>query len=87
MQYQKVTKYILQFNTQTILLQFNEMQFNTIQYDKIADNTFQTKTEHYCPQKEPVWTIGARKRPAEQLNGHLLENRRYAELPQDKWKL
>ena len=30
--------------------------------------------KHYWPQKGPFWAIGARKRPAEQPNGHLPEN-------------
>ena len=33
--------------------------------------------------KRSLWAIGAKKQPAEQPNGHLLENRRYPELPQD----
>ena len=33
--------------------------------------------------KGPLWAIGAMKRPAERPNGHLPENRRYPELPQD----
>ena len=38
-------------------------------------------------KKELFWAIGARKRPAEQLNGHLLENRGYPGLPQDMGKI
>ena len=33
--------------------------------------------------KRSLWAIGAEKQPAKQPNGHLLENRRYPELPQD----
>ena len=43
-QYHKGTKYAIQYDT-------NEKQFNTIQSFKIAYNAFQTKTEHYWPQK------------------------------------
>merc|ERR1712051_812562 len=38
---------------------------------------------HFWAQKGPLWAIGAKKRPAERPNGHLPENRRYPELPQD----
>ena len=41
----------------------------------------------FLAQKGPFWAISARKRPAEQPNGHLPENRRYPELPQDMGKL
>ena len=33
------------------------MQYNTLQYCKIAYDTFQSRTEHYWP----FWTNGARK--------------------------
>ena len=36
---------------------------------------------------ELFWAIGARKGPSEQPNGHLPENRRYPELPQDMGKI
>ena len=38
---------------------------------------------HFWAQKGPLWAIGAKKRPAERPNGHLPENQRYPELPQD----
>ena len=38
---------------------------------------------HFWPPKRPLCAIGALKRPAERPNGHLPENRRYPELPQD----
>ena len=38
---------------------------------------------HFWAQKGPLWAIGAEKRPAERPNGHLPENQRYPELPQD----
>ena len=41
----------------------------------------------FLAQKGPFWAIGARKRPAEQPNGHVTENRRYPELPQNMGKL
>ena len=41
----------------------------------------------FLAQKGPFWAISARKRAAEQPNGHLPENRRYPELPQDMGKL
>ena len=41
----------------------------------------------FLPQKGPFWAIGARKRPAEQPNGHLPENQRYPELAQDMGKI
>ena len=37
----------------------------------------------FWAQKGPLWAIGAKKRPAERPNGHLPENQRYPELPQD----
>ena len=37
----------------------------------------------FLPQKGPFLAIGARKWPAQQPNGHLPENQRYPELPQD----
>ena len=45
-------------------------------------NDFEPK-QHFWAQKGPLWAIGAEKRPAERPNGHLPENRRYPELPQD----
>ena len=41
----------------------------------------------FLAQKGPFWAIGARKRPAERPNGHLQENRRYPELPEDMGKI
>ena len=41
------------------------------------------KKLRFWAQKGPLWAIGAMKRPAERPNGHLPENRRYPELPQD----
>ena len=37
--------------------------------------------------KRSLWAIGTEKQAAEQPNGHLLENRRYPELPQDMWEI
>ena len=53
----------------------------------IAYDAFWTKTEHFQPKKGPFWVIGARKRPAERPNGHLPENRRHPELPEDMGKI
>ena len=39
--------------------------------------------QHFWTPKGPLWAIGATKRPARRPNGHLPENRRYPELPQD----
>ena len=39
--------------------------------------------KHFWAQKGPLWAIGVEKRPAERPNGHLPENQRYPELPQD----
>ena len=78
----------MQYHTETkYTIWYNDMQGNTMQYYKIAYNTFQTKTEHFQPQKGPFLAIGARKRPTEQPNGYLPENWRYPELPQDLGKL
>ena len=41
------------------------------------------RKQHFWAQKGPLWAIGAEKRPAERPNGHLPENQRYPELPQD----
>ena len=76
----KATKYTVRYNE----IQCNNI-YNTIL--KIAYDTFKTKTEQFWPQKEPFWAFGARKRPAEQPNGHLPENRRYPKLPQDMGNL
>ena len=48
---------------------------------------FGPKKEHFWATKGPLWAIGATKRPAERPNGHLPENRRYPELPQDMEEL
>ena len=58
-----------------------------IEYCKIAYDAFHTKTEQYWAQKGLFLAIGARKRIAEQPKRHLLENRRYTELPRDVGKL
>ena len=39
--------------------------------------------QRFWAQKGPLSAIGAEKRPAERPNGHLPENQRYPELPQD----
>ena len=39
--------------------------------------------QRFGPTKGPLWAIGAEKRPAERPPGHLPENQRYPELPQD----
>ena len=39
--------------------------------------------QHFWTSKRPLWAIGATKRPARRPNGHLPENWRYPELPQD----
>ena len=41
----------------------------------------------FLAQIGQFWAIGARQQPAQQPNGHLLENRRYPELPQDMGNL
>ena len=41
------------------------------------------RKQHFWAQKGTLWAIGAEKWPAERPNGHLPENRRYPELPQD----
>ena len=48
---------------------------------------FGPKNQHFWAPKGPLWAIGATKRPAEWPNGHLPENRRYPELPQDMEEL
>jgi len=44
---------------------------------------FLGQKQHFWTPKGPLWAIGATKRPARRPNGHLPENRRYPELPQD----
>ena len=44
---------------------------------------FLGQKQHFWTPKGPLWAIGATKRPARRPNGHLQENRRYPELPQD----
>ena len=44
---------------------------------------FLAKKQRFWALKGPLWAIGAMKRSAERPNGHLPENRRYPELPQD----
>ena len=88
MQYNAIQYNIMQCHKETkYTIWYNKMQFNTLQYCTIAYDTFQTKREHYWLKKGPFWAIGARKWPAEQSNGHLVENRRHPELPQDMWML
>ena len=41
------------------------------------------RKQHFWAEKGPLWAIGVEKRPAERPNGHLPENQRYPELPQD----
>ena len=48
---------------------------------------FGPKKQHFWAPKGPLWAIGATKRPAEQPNGHLPENQRYPEFPQDMEEL
>ena len=55
--------------------------------DPVAIGTSGWPLHSLFAQKGPFWAIGARKRLAEQPNGHVTENRRYPELPQDMGKL
>ena len=54
---------------------------------RLQNNGILSKKLHFLPQKELFWAIRARKQPAKQPNGHLLENQRYPKLPQDMEKL
>ena len=50
---------------------------------KILEDVHCPERSWFRAQKGPFWVTGAMKRPVERPNGHLPENRRYPELPQD----
>ena len=55
----------------------------TIFLDDVSEKWVSGRKTAFLTRKRPLWAIGAVKRPAERPNGHLPENRRYPELPQD----
>ena len=59
------------------------MPCNTIQYNAIPYGAMKRNNMHLWAQNCKFSAIGAIQRPAEQTNGHLPENQRYLELPQD----
>ena len=55
---------------------------NRFFYKRLEKNDF-WQFLAFLALKKSLWAIGTEKQPAEKPNGHLLENRRYPELPQN----
>ena len=63
---------------------YDTMQYHTIQCNHMQNYAIPYDTIQFLAVPyDAMQYIGSMKRPAEQPNGHLPENRRYPELPQD----